>query len=550
MHAPADPEHESAPPRVVRDLAHEDRRVVPWHLLPQGALPLPDNGVTISESAARIFGRMAERNPPTFFHHGGTVVELDTAGGVRVLDEAAFCSRIEKFGRVLVLRRSKTDTYWAPRPCSHADAKLLLATTEAAKLPPLALISNGPVALSDEAGRMRVLGKGYHRELGGVLVRDGELAEAGLPPPDEAAEALAGLLRDFSFLTPSDRSRALAAMISPALQFGNFLREPAPFDAGEADQSQSGKGYRAKLVAAIYGEELKHVSQSVGGVGSLDESFRTALASARPFVCVDNLRGRLDSTLLESFATADTFPCRLPGGRTVEVNPRRVFVFLTSNGIESTPDLANRCAIVRITKRPAAYRFHEWPEGDLLAHVRAHRLRYLAAAFSVVRAWVETGRLHHPEPGDHDRREWAGVLAWIVDCVFQAAPLLDGHRAAQERVSNPSLAWLRIVAQSVDHAARLGKPLTASNIAELCEEDGITLPGGRSTDGAEKVARHVGRIMGRLYRDAPAGTETIQADAHRVSRGETLLERHTDTGASDGTRIVKTYTFSKGGPSV
>ena len=160
---------------------------------------------------------------------------------------------------------------------------------------------------------------------------------------------------------------------------------------------------------------------------------------------------------------------------------------------------------------------------------------------------MDSGRPRHPEPGDHDRREWASILSLIVQSVFHAAPLLAGHRAAQERISNPALTWLRSVAQAVDHAGRLGEAMTASNIAELCEEDGIALPGAKNASGVEKMAVHVGRIMGRLYRETPAGTETIQADAHRVSRGETLLPRHTETGASDGARIVKTYTFSRGG---
>src|SRR5438034_8379777 len=36
-------------------------------------------------------------------------------------------------------------------------------------------------------------------------------------------------------------------------------------------------------------------------------------------------------------------------------------------------------------------------------------------------------------------REWAGVLNWIVQNIFHAAPLLDGHEAAQSRVSNLAL---------------------------------------------------------------------------------------------------------------
>ena len=81
MHMPADEMLETAPPRVNTDPANEEFRSVPWAHLPAKALPLPGNGAMISESAQRIFTRMAAGNPPAFFSRGGAVVELDPAGG-------------------------------------------------------------------------------------------------------------------------------------------------------------------------------------------------------------------------------------------------------------------------------------------------------------------------------------------------------------------------------------------------------------------------------------------------------------------------------------
>ena len=45
----------------------------------------------------------------------------------------------------------------------------------------------------------------------------------------------------------------------------------APIDLGEADASQSGKGYRNKLTAAIYAQTVRTVTQQRGGVGSMEE---------------------------------------------------------------------------------------------------------------------------------------------------------------------------------------------------------------------------------------------------------------------------------------
>ena len=62
-------------------------------------------------------------------------------------------------------------------------------------------------------------------------------------------------------------------------------------------------------------------------------------------------------------------------------------------------------------------------------------------------------RLANQGPNDnrHDFRAWAQTLDWIVQNLLGAAPLLDGHRETQERMTNPALTWLRevaIIAQS------------------------------------------------------------------------------------------------------
>jgi hypothetical protein len=41
---------------------------------------------------------------------------------------------------------------------------------------------------------------------------------------DEAVTSLLGLLEDFSFATPADKSRCLAGFISPALKFGRLSK--------------------------------------------------------------------------------------------------------------------------------------------------------------------------------------------------------------------------------------------------------------------------------------------------------------------------------------
>src|ERR1019366_6356288 len=101
-----------------------------------------------------------------------------------------------------------------------------------------------------------IVGPGYH-EGTQMLVTGGTI-----PPDMELAEAVNALLdtvSEFDFQTPGDKSRALAAILTPALKIGEHLRGNVPADVAEADKSQSGKTYRQKVVAAFYNERVAMV---------------------------------------------------------------------------------------------------------------------------------------------------------------------------------------------------------------------------------------------------------------------------------------------------
>jgi hypothetical protein len=64
-----------------------------------------------------------------------------------------------------------------------------------------------------------------------------------------------GILADFAFVSPSDLSRAVAQLISPAIKRGGFLGNAVfPAAIAIADQSQSGKTHLMKIISRVYGE--------------------------------------------------------------------------------------------------------------------------------------------------------------------------------------------------------------------------------------------------------------------------------------------------------
>jgi hypothetical protein len=398
---------------------------------------LPSGEVSISDSAREIFQRISPTH--SLFWRGGAIVEKVEEEGVAMLEivkPEAFRSRVERHGLVFawrsdgegrpVLRRTKM-----PRD----DAKALMATLEARELlPPIANVLRCPVLTHSNEDKVTILGPGYHPELGGLLIVGGE------EPPQielpEATAALKRLLEEFAFESEGDRSRALAAFITPALRLGGFLNGPmehVPIDVAEADYSQAGKGYRLNLVCALYNEYSYFVTARKGGVGSPDESFAASLIAGRPFVSLDNLRGRIDSQHLESFLTCPAlFPARVPNRGEVMVNSKRFLLQMSSNGVEATRDLANRASICRIRLRP------HFDYRDTLGELQKRQPYFLGCVFTVIAEWIANGK---PRTKDmrHCFREWNQILDWIVQNLLGCPPLMDGHEAAQQRVSNSAL---------------------------------------------------------------------------------------------------------------
>jgi hypothetical protein len=60
-------------------------------------------------------------------------------------------------------------------------------------------------------------------------------------PLEEAVNSLLALARDFLFVTPSDKSRFFAGLLSPALRMGALLEAEFGLLISEADECQSGK---------------------------------------------------------------------------------------------------------------------------------------------------------------------------------------------------------------------------------------------------------------------------------------------------------------------
>lgn len=503
--------------------------------IPPDIFPIPAGGISYTDAARIIFPAIAEKR--RLFMRDRLPHEIapsEENDYLFPLTPERFCYLLGTYGKRVARREAGTGKQegklvWRNTNFPISAAKILLCADEAgANLPAIRQLANCPILTTSG----EVIGRGYHGHAGGTYISRGQTPPN--VPLDAATTALAGLLKDFAFVTEADRARALASLISPALKTGGWIRDDFPLDVAEADQSQSGKTYRQKLVSRLYAETPSSITSPKGGVGSVDEAVATALIKGRPFVTLDNFRGKLDSTILEEAIRGHgRVTCRaLRTSAEVDCTP---FLWqLSTNGAELTRDLANRSIITRIRKQAPGYTFQTFPSGDLLAHVQANQPFFLGAIFTVIREWARVGCPRTSE-SRHDFRGWCQALDWITQNVFGTPPLLDGHREEQQRTANPALQWLRDILLAA-RQADFGRELNTGGLLAIAEDGGIEFPGNPSNK--DDPAIRAGRILGKIFREA----ESDRINVYGFIFERTEAPDYTETGCG---RVVKKYTITK-----
>jgi hypothetical protein len=165
-----------------------------------------------------------------------------------------------------------------------------------------------------------------------------------------------------------------------------------------------------------------------------------------PFILIENFRGLLDSQILETVVRGLGYAnARIPHRGEVQVPTAYLNWMLSGNGLEGTNDIGNRSIVTRICKRAIGYKFHQYPEGNILSHIKTHQNRFLGAVFAVVKAWDNAGRPRTNE-SRHEFVEWSQTLDWIIQEIFKLPSLIEGHTEEVLRISDPAMTWLRLVA--------------------------------------------------------------------------------------------------------
>ncbi len=479
------------------------------------------------------------------FRHGKVLKELrvDTETGEKELveiDAAAFPSRMSELAVTVRYYLFKGQWYSHQKRMSKYKAEILLKTRALlTKTLPVSLLVPCPVLIEDDAGALRILGPGYHNHRGGIIVTKNKTALSGIPL-ETAIHDLCQLGSDTPFASEHDAWRDFASLLTPALTMGGWIKGPVPIDFSVAEEFESGKGYRQQVVGAVYNMKLFTVGTTEGGVGSLDESVATAMSKGKFLIQIDNVVGDFKSPFLAALMTAEDISARIPYAIAAGINPRRHYLFVTSNGANLTPDIASRCNVVRLLKRPSTYAWKVFDEGDLLDHVHAQQEHYLGCVFRIIKAWHEAGKQRSANQR-HRFREWFQIVDWILEHIIGAKGVFDDHREAQEQQTGATASFLSAMGDSfVAQSPGPDIAYSAADIVAAATENQIQVPGANPEATHEAMERLLGTHLRRIFPRGEGPAEAV-VGGYKIRR----IIRYRQRATGSGTFPMKHYIFEK-----
>jgi putative DNA primase/helicase len=281
------------------------------------------------------------------------------------------------------------------------------------------------------------------------------------PGRAEAEEALAlldGLLVEFPFIDNVSRAVALSALITPIVR---PALGQAPMHAFTSPEQGTGKSYFVDLCSAIAtGRWCPAVAAGDCDAAELEKRLGAAAIAATPLLSLDNVNGVLASSLLCQLIERPLVDVRLLGQSRNVTIATRMSVFATGNNLAVSGDLVRRtiqCRMDARTERPEQRQFAGDPYGTIVSD----RGRYIAAALTIVRAYIAAGLPGRRQPLPSFGR-WSDFVRSALVWLGCADPVASIETI---RAEDPKRAELAAVVEAWA-AVCPSEPLTAAQLIE------------------------------------------------------------------------------------
>lgn len=314
-----------------------------------------------------------------------------------------------------------------------------------------------------------ILSKPGYDEATQLLLLDPPEMPAIAPRPSKAQALSAlnfldALLDEFPFVDAGSRSVALSALITPVVR---GAIQVAPMHVTTAPVAGSGKSYIIDLASAINSGERAPVVSAGKTEEEMEKRLVGALLSGQTFISLDNVNGDLGGDFLCQMIERPVVMVR-PLGQSAPVKiESRASCYATGNNIRPTGDMTRRvllCSLDPDMERPELRTFKANPFDEVLAH----RGKYIAAALTIVRAYVVAG-CPDQRPKLASFEDWSKFVRSAIVWLGRTDPVETMNKV---RGNDPAATALLYLFNSW-HGAVLDEPKTAGEIAKVAMQRGF-----------------------------------------------------------------------------
>lgn len=349
---------------------------------------IPGDLHLVVDAAERVLAESGE-----YFQRGGLIVAIWTDPGtkstvIRMVTQPRLVHALSRLANWEKYDARSEDLVRADPPTRHTT--VLADGGDYRYLLPLEGLAHQPYLLGDGS---LVQSPGYDAASRMYGVFDPKVFNDWDYPDRDAARAamdrILGLLEEFDFAEGSDRSAALAAILTAAVRPSLPY---APMFHVTAHMPGSGKSYLCKLFSAFASPRLGTPTTFPKDDEECRKLLVAELVEGPAVIEFDNMTGDLvPHKSLCTVLTSEHYSGRLLGvSKTVTVGTRCLFLS-SGNNVGPVQDMARRCITIRLAPRCENPATRDFNNSDPVGEVLANRGGYVSAALTVVRAWLAAG---------------------------------------------------------------------------------------------------------------------------------------------------------------
>jgi hypothetical protein len=212
------------------------------------------------------------------------------------------------------------------------------------------------------------------------------------------------LLQDFCWASEADLTNAVGVLLTGMLA-NHFIDKPKPVFLIDGNQRGLGKTLFCQVVGRIL-DGVEPCRLSLSGDEELEKKLGASIKeSPTSILFFDNVRGRINSPVIEANALSPILQFRWLGRSSMITRPNYFLWFITSNQTTGTEDLVSRALPIRL-------RYEGNPRdrsfaNDPLAYATRYRLEILGELAGMVVRWQQAGMPQGPAA-----RSWHRCIQW------------------------------------------------------------------------------------------------------------------------------------------